>query len=134
MPGQILGNTYCQSCEKGTNNCGDKILQRHLTEQTKPMNPLVNNDLETENTSPLQPSSPTSDSGVIVEPLQQFETNDDDGNKAAGSLSGNSQSNSNDVGGTRTEQESDVSDNSEEFSNSNSNSNDKGTIDNESLQ
>ncbi len=136
VPGKILANTYCQTCEKFTSNCEDKVLQSRLAEQTKPMNPLVNNDIETENTSPLQPSSPTSNSGVIVrEPLQQFETNANS-NQADESLSGNSQSNSNDIGDTHTQQESDVSVNSEEFSNSNSNSNsnDKGTIDDESLQ
>ena len=134
VPGKILANTYCQTCEQYTNNCGDKVLQSRLAEQTKPMNPLVNNDIGTENTSPLQPSSPTFDTGVIVrEPLQQFETNDNS-NQADESLSGNSQSNSNEVGDTHTQQESDVSDISKEFTNSNSNSNDKGTFENNSLQ
>jgi len=63
--------------------------------------------------------------------LQQFETNDNS-NQADEPLSGNSQSNSNDVGDTHTQQESDVSDISEEFTNSNSN--DKGTFENNSLQ
>ena len=53
VPGKILANTYCQTCEKFTSNCEDKVLQSRLAEQTKPMNPLVNNDIETENTSPL---------------------------------------------------------------------------------
>jgi len=132
VPGQILANNYCQTCEEGTNNCGDKVLQMPLLEQNKPTNPLLNNDIVTENPPPLQPSSPTSDKGANVrEPLQQHETNDN-GNKVDESLSGNSQSKSDDVGDTNTQRERQASDNSEEFTNSNSN--DKGTFENNSLQ
>jgi hypothetical protein len=128
VPGQILGNTYCQTCEKYTNNCGDKVLQRHLAEQTKPMDPLVNNDIVTENPTPLHPSSPTSDSGVIVrEPLQQLESNNND-NGVDDPFSGDSQSKSDDDGDTDTQQKSDVSDKSDEFSNSGLNSKDNRAV------
>ena len=132
VPGKILANTYCQTCEQYTNNCGDKVLQNRLAEQTKPLDPLINNDIVTENPTTLEPSSPTSSSGMIVtEPLQQMETNDDS-NKVDGGLSEDSQSNSDDVSDTDTQQESDVSENSEEFTNSNSK--DTGAVDNEAPQ
>ena len=132
VPGKILGNTYCQTCDSYSNNCGDKVLQNRLAEQTKPLDPLINNDIVTENPTTLEPSSPTSSSGMIVtEPLQQMETNDDS-NKVDGGLSEDSQSNSDDVSDTDTQQESDVSENSEEFTNSNSK--DTGAVDNEAPQ
>jgi hypothetical protein len=132
VPGQILANNYCQTCEEGTNNCGDKVFQMPLLEQNKPTNPLINNDIVTEN--PLQPSSPTVNTGANVrEPLQQHATNDN-GNEVDESLSGDSQSKFDDVGDTNTHRERQASDNSEEFINSNSNSNNHGVVENESHQ
>lgn len=132
VPGQLLANTYCQTCEEYTNNCGDKVLQMPHIEQNKPTKPLLNNDIVTENPPQLQPSSPTSDKGVIVrEPLQPQETNDN-GNEVAESLSRDSQSNSDGVGDTLREQKSDASVNSEELTKSNSNLNDNEVVEDES--
>lgn len=116
IPGSILGQTYCQTCEGyPSTKCGDKERSMALAEQSEPLNPTEDNDIVAENPTTGQQSSPTSNPGVIVnEPLQQLESNNNGENEGDGAFSENTQSNSENTDNSFTPQESDGSSNFQE--------------------
>jgi hypothetical protein len=73
IPGKILGQEYCQTCDKLGKNCGDKEKKMDPTKTPESTRPPTNNEPVLENPETEQQPSIRSDEVIVLEDITDKE-------------------------------------------------------------